>query len=57
MTLLERWDAADVVGDESVKDEIRRAIAIAQKVQQHADGGSLYAQAIINEADELLEGK
>ena len=35
---------------------VRRALAIAQVAEQHAAGGSLkgiYAQEIINEADEL----
>ena len=63
-TLLERFDKYGMTygtltsNDRTVTaDEIRRAIAIAQIVEAHARGRSLYAASMLKDADELLEGK
>ena len=57
MTLLERFDKyANELTDVEVA-EVRRALAIAQIVEAHMRGGSLYAASMLKDADELLEGK
>jgi len=62
MTLLERFDSHALGNVVPHKDEIRRALAIAQVVQSYADrqemrGSHIYAIQFLDEADELLEGK
>lgn len=54
-TLLERWDRTD--HKETInRDEIRRALAIAQAVEDCASVSMEYGE-IMRRADELLEEK
>jgi len=55
MTLLERWDSQKrISGVEVDNQEIRRAIAIAQAVEEWQRDGDVTAQFIMRRADELL---
>ena len=58
MTLLERWDDSHTETMQWAPDEIRRAIAIAQAVDevlpQWSEG---FYGKVMYRADELLEGK
>ena len=61
-TLLERWDAFVDESNSIIKqDEIRRALAIAQAVDEFRRDQEYHGSDIIDEvvalADELLEGK
>ena len=58
MTLLERWDAGEIVGRQINESEIRRAIAIAQAVEEaKKDRWPNLVGRIMRRADELLEGR
>ena len=63
MTLLERWDDSHTETMQWAPDEIRRAIAIAQVVDEFSKGelralSDPFIIAVLNDrADELLEGK
>lgn len=55
MTLLERWDYSILYGSQPfTNDEIRRAIAIAQAVEEIKYDTKDW---ILRRADELLEGR
>ena len=55
LTLLERWDKDSHTTGSYYYNEIRRAIAIAQAVDEACGGQSLWS--ILRRADELLKGE
>ena len=61
MTLLERWDQYDFRGINIKPDEIRRAIAIAQAVEEDIEWagaiGDMDKEKLMRRADELLKEK
>lgn len=61
MTLLERWDMSQEGHPYITDDEIRRALTIAQAVDERMTNPDhrvrLAAETILDRADELLRGK